>query len=130
MRSAVASFALVQLLMSCASTSAPTSASSPADAAELLAAAVAAHHCAGEDADDDARAAALAACIDTNTARARALLPAVKAAQALSPGPLAAVRLFLDDVSSAERGDVCQALPAGDFLDSLLDDEAHAICGN
>lgn len=119
------------LMTSCATTTTtPPSADAARDAAALLAAAEAAHQCAAEDADDDNEAATFAACIASNTAQAQTLLPRVKAAGVMAPGVLAAVRLFLDDVSSAERADVCRTLPAGDFLPSLLDDEAHARCGN
>lgn len=125
---------LLLVTTSCATTTTTTTTVSPADAARdataMLAAAEAAHQCAAEDADDDHEATAFAACIATNTAQAQALLPRVKAAGVIAPGPLAAVRLFLDDVSSAERATVCGALPAGDFLPSQLDDEAHARCGN
>jgi hypothetical protein len=79
-------------------------------------------HCAGEEATN--------ACVDTNLQTARALLPAVMASSSMQPTTLAVVRLFVDDtLTAAARQQLCADVPATDFLEGLLDDEARASCG-
>ncbi|HEY1099165.1 MAG TPA: hypothetical protein VGF99_09555, partial [Myxococcota bacterium] len=86
-------------MSSCASSSAaaPKGAkmSTRHDVLALLEAADALHHCAGEDATDEARGQALSTCMDHNEQRIHALLPGIKAANSMQPGPLAAVRLLV-----------------------------------
>ncbi len=130
-------FACLSLLSvscsSCASSSSSSSSDRPAtrqDVLRLLESAEAAQQCAGEEATNAARVAELRTCVDTNLQTARALLPAVMASSSMQPTTLAVVRLFVDDtLTAAARQHLCTVVPATDFLEGLLDDEARTSCG-
>jgi hypothetical protein len=94
----------------------------------LLDAAEALHHFAGEEPTDDQRAAFLAERISENEAKVKELLPKVRG-EALPPGVLVAIRLLYDPAASPELiAKWCSALPSGDFMESLIDDEAREVC--
>ena len=96
----------------------------------MIEAAEAAHHCAGEEATDAARRAELEACMSSSMKTARALLPRITAEEAMQPGLLASIRLFVEEnPGSAERQALCRQVPATDDVNTMLDDEARAGCG-